>query len=143
MVHEEEDAKLVLMQKLSSTSRILVQCKIRLTDLLLAFAHLPFYFLSLDLSLLHSCLKYPAPVLSCLWNLGCFQNLPAQPIQYRVFEVLPKLLCFAICKSLIVSSKNRQHNQITRTINTNYLFTTWRQPRGQKTVGVMFKLQHC
>ena len=61
MVHEEEDAILLLMRKLSSTSRILVQCKMRLTGLFLAFAHLPFYFWSLDLSLLHSCLKYPVP----------------------------------------------------------------------------------
>ena len=108
------------------------------------FAHVRFYFWSLDLSLLHSCLKYPAPISNWIWNLDSLQNLPAQPYKTWSLKFWRSFNFFvhAICKSLVASSINGQINQITRTVSTNQLFTTWRKSRGHRTVGMMFKLHH-
>ena len=116
--HVRKDGILVFMRRLSSTSRILAQYKIRLTGLFVAFAHLPVYFRSLDLSLPHACLKYPALIVNCIWNPAYFQNLPAQPIQDSVFEVLPKFQFFLLSlNQRVVSSKNAQLYKIKRTVN--------------------------
>ena len=116
--HVWKDGILVFMRRLSSASRILAQYKIRLTGLFVTFAHLSFYVWSLDLSLPHACLKYSAPIVNCIWIPACFQNLPAQPTQDSVYEVLPKFQFFLLSlNQRVVSSKNAKLYKIKRTVN--------------------------